>query len=199
MKSEIQSSEDLTSTTKPAVPLAPAAQGKKRILLADDSPQIRESLGKLLRNSGYHVTLAAHGGHVLDLVLNGDFDLLVLDLNMPEMDGWDALDRLATMKPSLPVIIITAQPDQAEWAKAEGARALMEKPLDLTLLLKNIREHTVNDSTSSEPAHDGSVASLRFTSSAMPAFESSAAARRTGDRDASDRASWSTHGEGRGR
>lgn len=113
---------------------------KKRILLADDSPQIRECLGKLLRRAGYEVAFAAHGRHVLDLALNEDVDLLLLDLNMPQMNGWDTLEHLATLKPSLPVVIITAQPNQREWSSAAGAHALMEKPLDLPQLLKTIEE-----------------------------------------------------------
>lgn len=115
---------------------------RKRILLADDSPQIRESLSKVLRNAGYHVTSVAHGGQALDRALEEEFDLLLLDLNMPGMDGWEALDHLASLKPALPVIIITAQPDQRDWAQAEGARALMEKPLDLPLLLQTIHNFT---------------------------------------------------------
>lgn len=124
-----------------ALPEPPPTRAvRKRILLADDSPQIRESLGRLLRRANYDVAFAAHGGHVLELVLNEDFDLLLLDLNMPEMDGWDALDRLASMKPGLPIIVITAQPNQREWIATAGAHALMEKPLDLPLLLKTIED-----------------------------------------------------------
>lgn len=132
------------SGAKPEVsrpfPLAPG--DRKRILLADDSPQIREALSKLLRHAGYHVTLVAQGEQALDRVFQEDFDLLLLDLNMPGMDGWTTLDHLDRLKPDLPVLIITAQPDQREWAQAEGARALMEKPLDPPLLLQTVREFT---------------------------------------------------------
>jgi CheY-like chemotaxis protein len=122
----------------PQLRLLPAP--RPRVLVADDDRGIRESLGKLLRNAGCQVTLAAQGGHVLELALNEPFDLLLLDLNMPEMDGWDALDHLASLKPALPVIIITAQPNQRDWAMNSGAHALMEKPLDLELLLKTVRD-----------------------------------------------------------
>lgn len=130
--------------TSPATahPSAPDVTAKKRILLADDSPQIRESLSKVLRKADYHVALVAQGGQALDRVLAEEFDLLLLDLNMPGMDGWETLDLLARLKPQLPVLIITAQPDQRDWAQAEGARALMEKPLDLPTLLQTIRELT---------------------------------------------------------
>jgi CheY-like chemotaxis protein len=126
----------------PQVRLLPAA--RPRVLVADDDRGIRESLGKLLRNAGCHVTLAAQGGQVLELALNEPFDLLLLDLNMPGMDGWDALDHLASLKPTLPIIIITAQPNQRDWAMNSGAHALMEKPLDLALLLQTVRDFLRN-------------------------------------------------------
>jgi CheY-like chemotaxis protein len=113
---------------------------KPRVLLADDDHGIRESLGKLLRNTGCQVTLVANGGQVLDHALNEDFDLLLLDLNMPQMDGWETLNHLQGFKPNLPVIVITAQPGQRDWMRDGGARALMEKPLDLPLLLRTVRE-----------------------------------------------------------
>ena len=143
MNTEAQTIMEPPVISDAATPVAPApVAAKKRILLADDSPQIRESLSKVLRNAGYHVTLVAQGGQALDRALEEEFDLLLLDLNMPGMDGWETLDHLASLKPSLPVVIITAQPDQREWAEAEGARALMEKPLDLPLLLRTVRDFT---------------------------------------------------------
>jgi CheY-like chemotaxis protein len=118
-------------------------QPRARVLLADDDRGIRESLGKLLRKSGYDVTFAAHGGHVLELVFNHDFDVVLLDLNMPEMDGWETLNHIQNFQPALPVIVITAQPNQLGWTRASGARVLMEKPLDLPLLLETVHElHT---------------------------------------------------------
>ena len=122
--------------------LAPesAVQPRKRILLADDDSGIRESLGKLLRNAGYQVVPAAHGGQVLQFLFGDPFDLLLLDLNMPEIDGWQTLEHIAASRPELPVVVITAQSDQAQWAADRGARVLMEKPLDLPLLLRTVEE-----------------------------------------------------------
>lgn len=139
---------------------------RKRILLADDSPQIRESLSKLLRGAGYFVGLVANGAHTLDRVLQEDFDLLLLDLNMPGIDGWETLENLAILKPKLPVIIITAQPDQREWALIEGAKGLMEKPLDPALLLQTIRELT---SESSPNVRVDPPEKFRFRTSDRPA------------------------------
>lgn len=122
------------------VPIRMVEDNRPRLLLADDDAGVRESLGKLLRNAGYHVTLASHGGQVLEMVLNTHFDVLLLDLNMPHIDGWSTLDHLHSFRPQLPVIVITAQPNQRDWMREAGARVLMEKPLDLPLLLDTVRE-----------------------------------------------------------
>ena len=134
---------------------------KPRVLLADDDRGIRESLGKLLRNSGYQVTLAAHGGQVLEQALNEDFDLLLLDLNMPQTDGWDTLDHVQRYKPNLPVVVITAQPNQRDWMRDGGARVLMEKPLDLPLLLKTVRELLAEPKQSEDEAAAGGTRRFR--------------------------------------
>lgn len=113
---------------------------KHRLLLADDDRGIRESLGKLLRGVGYEVLDASHGGQVLEMVFNEPFDLLLLDLNMPEMDGWETLARVAHLRPALSIVVITAQPNQRDWLARGGAHALMEKPLDLPLLLQTMQD-----------------------------------------------------------
>ena len=143
------------TTEQPAdftIPIRIVEDARPRLLLADDDAGVRESLGKLLRNAGYHVTLAAHGGQVLEMVLNTHFDLLLLDLNMPHIDGWSTLDHLHSFKPNLPVIVITAQPNQRDWMREAGARVLMEKPLDLPLLLETVRELVQEPSPSAHPA-----------------------------------------------
>ena len=103
----------------------------RRILLADDSAQVREVMGELLRKAKYDVLTASHGGQVLELLNRERVDLLLLDLNMPEFDGWETLDRLSESKPGLPVIVITGQPNQREWVESAGARGLLEKPFNL--------------------------------------------------------------------
>ena len=65
---------------------------------------------------------------------------MILDLNMPVKNGWATLERLAGINPVLPVVIITARSNQRALAESAGADALMEKPLDVPLLLQTIRE-----------------------------------------------------------
>lgn len=121
-------------------PAATWTKPKPRLLLADDDRGIRESLSKLLRGVGYDVTLATNGGHVLETVYHHSFHVLLLDLNMPEMDGWETLARVTQLRPHLPIVVITAQPNQRDWLARGGARALMEKPLDLPLLLQTLQD-----------------------------------------------------------
>ena len=121
----------------------------KRILLADDSPQIRECLAILLNQAGYETIQVADGREALDELERHPFDLLMLDLNMPEVDGWTALEQLAGRHPNLSIIVITAQANQREWVRNLGAMALLEKPLDLPLLFQTILDLTGDSSAAS--------------------------------------------------
>ena len=67
-------------------------------------------------------------------------DLVLLDLKLPAQNGWEIFERLTADNASLPIIIITARPNQIFPALASGAGALMEKPLDLPKLLRTIRD-----------------------------------------------------------
>ena len=111
---------------------------KATILLADDDPAIRQILYRLLVDEGYHVITAANGEEAIELVVMAEIDLLLLDLNMPVKDGWTAFEQISTNYPSLPVILITARPNQLFPAIASGAGALLEKPLDFTQLFLTI-------------------------------------------------------------
>jgi len=112
----------------------------KKILLVDDDPAIRKMLGLLLTGEGYTVLLAINGSESVKVVRATDVDLVLLDLNMPGMDGWQAFEQLASENPKLPIVIITARPNQGFTALAAGIGALLEKPLDLPKLLHTIRD-----------------------------------------------------------
>ena len=112
----------------------------KRILLVDDDRSIRESLSKILQAESYEVVLAENGQEAIEKHGVERIDLLILDLNMPVQNGWAALERLVGIDPLLPVVIITGRSNQRAPAETSGADALMEKPLDVPLLLQTIRE-----------------------------------------------------------
>ncbi len=113
---------------------------KKRILVADDDAAVRESLGRVLISEDYDVVFAETGCETISKFLSVPYDLVLLDLNMPHTDGWEAFEWLSKLHPLMPVIIITARPNQYPRALGCGIDALMEKPLDFPLLLKTIKE-----------------------------------------------------------
>jgi len=122
-----------------AAPSKSAQPVKEKILLVDDEPAIRQMLTRLLAGEGYHVLPAINGTEALEFANHEDFDLVLLDLNMPGLDGWDTFEKLTSNNPLLPIIVITARPNQRFTALAAGIGALMEKPLDLQKLFLTIR------------------------------------------------------------
>lgn len=112
----------------------------KTILLADDDPAIRQTLGQVLALEQYNVVFAATGRETAAQFISHLPDLVLLDLNMPDRDGWDAFYLMNSTHPSVPVIVITALPHQHERAASLGVAALMEKPLDIPVLLKTVQD-----------------------------------------------------------
>ena len=111
---------------------------RANILLVDDDPEVRNSLGRALESENYRVTTASDGPEAIEDGNHGQVDLVVLDLNLPGMSGWDVFERLTERNPILPIVIITARTDQYELAAAAGVAAIMEKPLSLPTLIETI-------------------------------------------------------------
>jgi DNA-binding NtrC family response regulator len=109
---------------------------KKRILIVDDDISIRSSLQKILSDSGYEVSTAQDGDAAEDQFRR--VDLLILDLNLPVQDGWDVLGHVNASYPLLPVIVITGMADQLEEQTIPGASAFLEKPIEVSALLRTI-------------------------------------------------------------
>jgi DNA-binding NtrC family response regulator len=114
---------------------------KQRVLLVDDD---NESLFRSLRHSlsseTYEVVLAENVQHAIAKSDAGEIDLLLMNLDSPTQQGWEAIDKITGENPFLPVIVITSQPELRNPAEAAGACALVEKPVDLPMLLQTIRE-----------------------------------------------------------
>lgn len=116
------------------------ASPKKSILLVDDDPTVRDSLKELLAGEGYRVIPAENGETALHLADRLPVDLALLDLNMPVKNGWDTFQDLTLGHPLVPVIILTARPNQLFTALSAGAGALLEKPMDIPVLLQTIEK-----------------------------------------------------------
>jgi len=119
----------------------------KKILLIDDDAAIRQMLGEVLILEQYEVVFAATGRAAAARFMADLPDLVLLDLNMPDRDGWDVFELINGTHPLVPVIIITALSRQYNRAADLGVDALMEKPLDIPLLLDAIRDYLVEPET----------------------------------------------------
>ena len=110
------------------------------ILIVDDEPGIRRSLGDSLSEEGYGVLKAERGEHALDLLTQPDGDgvhLLLLDVWLPGIDGLETLKQAKALRPELPVVMISGHGniDTAMQATKLGAFDFLEKPVDLDRLL----------------------------------------------------------------
>ena len=138
----------------------------KRILLVDDDRSIRESLSKILRAENYEVLLGENGQQAIENYGAEHIDLLILDLNADASgvtNAWaTSLERLVGSNPMLPVVIITGRSNQRGVAESAGADALMEKPLDVPLLLQTIRELLIEPKESRARRANNRVSSFRY-------------------------------------
>ena len=133
---------EIEAITEPE-PLPPPPVGKpavKRTLLADDDWGIRTLLGRILESEGYDVLFARDGREMIAQCRKQAPDLVLLDLNMPVLDGWAAFQVMLMSEPMIPTIIITARHGQYDTANQLGTDALMEKPLNFYLLLDAIQQ-----------------------------------------------------------
>lgn len=118
---------------------------KEKILVADDEKSMREFLEIMLRKEGYRVTLASNGEEAVKWAEREIFDLALLDIRMPKLDGLSALKRIKTLSPETVVVVITAfaSADTAIRAMKEGAYDYITKPFkvdEIKLIIRNALE-----------------------------------------------------------
>jgi DNA-binding response OmpR family regulator len=124
---------------KPAVPPVPRGAGRHRVLVVDDDASVRGSLAAVLACEGFEVDEARDGLEAVVKAGQHRPDMVLLDLNMPQMDGWATFAELDRLQPLLPVIVITARPHQYPEAVRQGVDAFMEKPLNVPLLVCTVK------------------------------------------------------------
>ena len=116
--------------------------GKTRVLIADDDRQMRRLVRMILERDGHEVTEAADGLDALDAIESGQCDLMILDLDMPRLDGIGVLEELRArvMTSSLPVIVLTARSGEAESQVLDlGAQDFLTKPVQPASLQARVR------------------------------------------------------------
>ena len=111
-----------------------------RLLVVDDDDDMRALLRRTLESDGYEVTERDRGTHVLEALRDSPFDLIVLDKEMPGLNGLDLLPLLRREFPQLPVVFVTAFGGRQIEASALrlGAASYLEKPFRLGQLLDAI-------------------------------------------------------------
>ena len=112
-----------------------------RILIVEDEDRIASFVSKGLKAEGFTPTVVADGITGLDYALTGEFDLMVLDIGLPGLDGFRILERVTAERPTLPVIVLTARDSVTDTVAAleGGAADYMSKPFRFGELLARVR------------------------------------------------------------
>ncbi len=125
------------------VELRPPGPGGPKILLCDDSAIERKALGQYLMRQGYRIDEAGEGREAMDFLKNHEVDLVLLDLQMPKVDGFDVLSYMQEHRRGLPVILLSGMPVDQIQQKIHGLPTqelppLFLKPVDLDQLIQVI-------------------------------------------------------------
>lgn len=123
-----------TTATGPDGRTAPRCTRVPRILVVDDERGVRDMLREAVTVFGYDVTTAAHGQEALELFLREPHDLVLTDLMMPGMSGWELAAHLRAADPRLPVVILTGFGANLEEEARHRGIVLMHKPVRLESL-----------------------------------------------------------------
>src|SRR5438093_273241 len=116
----------------------------KRVLIVDDDESIREFVEMALEDEGYDVVSAEHGAAALDVLNEGLPNLILLDMAMPVMDGWEfARQYRARPGPHAPIVVVTAAREAAERARQISADNYLAKPFDLDRLIQLVEQYAV--------------------------------------------------------
>ena len=116
-----------------------AGEARKKILVVDDDENILKVIQAQLEFGGFLVSLAKNAHEMMLAVSQSDYDAVLLDLGLPDMDGLEALKKIKNFKPKLPVIIVTGNHEEEKGRRAIeiGAWDYVTKPIDFKYL-KNI-------------------------------------------------------------
>jgi DNA-binding response OmpR family regulator len=123
--------------------MASTGAGKQwRLLIVDDHEQIRSSLQRTLSFEGYDVVTAGSGSRALDLLATAVFDLVLLDVNMPDIDGFSVLEKMRedTGLEAMPVIMVTGVVDSSSVLRGKKLRVsdYLIKPYRIADLLSRV-------------------------------------------------------------
>ena len=126
--------------TAPSAARPPLTRGAPHILVVDDEPDICDLMRHQLEAEGYTVTTAATTHDALERIVSQSYDLMLTDLTMPEMDGMALCQKVAGVRPGLPIVLITGRSDIETVTRAlrVGVRDFLTKPLDSGALIASV-------------------------------------------------------------
>lgn len=108
-----------------------AVSQESKILLVDDNTVVRDMLVDLVGSLGYHADAAASGEEALAMFDRGQYGMVLTDLLMPGMSGWDVLAALRQRDPHIPVVIVTGSPVVGDPRASQPGVAVLKKPVDV--------------------------------------------------------------------
>ena len=113
-----------------------------RILIVDDNEDNRDVLSRRLKRKGFEITVATGGQQGIDKAASDKPDLILMDLNMPELDGWEATTTIRKSGNTVPVIALTAHAMEGDRARAieAGCTNYHTKPVEMVALSALIEE-----------------------------------------------------------
>ncbi|MFV0540280.1 MAG: response regulator [Aestuariibaculum sp.] len=117
------------------------ANDRFNILVAEDNKPNQLLLKKILEVNGYNCTVASNGLEAVNISKNKTFDLILMDIMMPKMDGVSAAKKIGKLNPNIPIIAVTAIAElDSGIALDKKFCVVLKKPINKTLLLETIRK-----------------------------------------------------------
>ena len=114
-----------------------------RVLVAEDEISVAEMIFDALSEAGFRVTLAADGMAALVEYSRGQFDVLLTDVRMPNLDGVGLVRRLRSLQPDLPIVVLSGYMSQDDWKQLRqlgvAADLILEKPVSFAVLSETVR------------------------------------------------------------
>ena len=113
---------------------------KSQILLVEEDGSVRASLQRVLQSENYTVAAVGSAAGARQVLRNQHVDLVLMDVDSPDQDGWTAAKEIADTAMFLPMVLITAKTGQQMRAAMTGADVLMEKPLSFPALVQTMKQ-----------------------------------------------------------
>lgn len=112
-----------------------------QILVVDDDVHIRELITLFLRNEGFEIVVAKDGAEALDIVEKSPIDLVILDIMMPKLDGWELCREIRRMNLNMPLLMVTVKGESAQKVKGFqlGTDDYLTKPFDPLELVMRVK------------------------------------------------------------